>query len=169
MSTIGLLSDSHGDANTTARAMQVLLDHQPDLIIHLGDICGDSVIQALIQNLDVNGQPSPPIHLVFGNCDWDNAGQTRLAMKLGIQVAHPIGRLNMDGRSIVFQHGHLHREMQDAIDSGVDFLFHGHTHQQRDEVAGRTHIINPGALHRAARYTVAIANLADSTARFFDV
>jgi predicted phosphodiesterase len=39
---------------------------------------------------------------------------------------------------------------------GVDYLLHGHSHEVRDERVGRTRIINPGALCRAARYTAAI-------------
>jgi predicted phosphodiesterase len=35
-------------------------------------------------------------------------------------------------------------------------VLHGHTHEIRDERVGLTRVINPGALHRAARYTAAV-------------
>jgi predicted phosphodiesterase len=35
-----------------------------------------------------------------------------------------------------------------------DYLLQGHTHVRLDECVGRTRIINPGALHRAAVKTV---------------
>ena len=40
-----------------------------------------------------------------------------------------------------------------------DYIFHGHTHIQRDERVRSTRIINPGALHRASHYTVATLHL----------
>jgi predicted phosphodiesterase len=41
-----------------------------------------------------------------------------------------------------------------------DYLLHGHTHVRRDERVGKTRVINPGALHRAAEKTVALLDLA---------
>jgi predicted phosphodiesterase len=46
--------------------------------------------------------------------------------------------------------------MDQALAEDVDYLLHGHTHELRDERVGATRIINPGALHRAPRYTAAI-------------
>ena len=43
-----------------------------------------------------------------------------------------------------------------AIDDGVEYLLHGHTHEVRDERVGPTRVINPGALFRASRYTAAV-------------
>jgi predicted phosphodiesterase len=36
------------------------------------------------------------------------------------------------------------------------YVCHGHTHKVRDERIGEVHVINPGALRRARRHTVAI-------------
>jgi predicted phosphodiesterase len=46
--------------------------------------------------------------------------------------------------------------MEQALRDGADYLLHGHTHELRDERIGRTRMINPGALFRAARYTAAL-------------
>ena len=78
MSKIGLLSDSHGRASTTRRAVQVLLERQVHRIVHLGDIGTVEVIDALVENLDEAGRVKPPVHVVFGNTDWDLDGSSDL-------------------------------------------------------------------------------------------
>jgi predicted phosphodiesterase len=40
-----------------------------------------------------------------------------------------------------------------------DYLFTGHTHVAHDRYEGKTRLINPGALTRASRFTVALLNL----------
>jgi predicted phosphodiesterase len=55
--------------------------------------------------------------------------------------------------------------MESALEDGVDFLLHGHTHEVRDERVGSTRIINPGALFRARRYTAALLTPATGALR----
>jgi hypothetical protein len=77
--------------------------------------------------------------------------------------------LVIDGKVLVFQHGHVPADMQRALAEGVDFLCHGHTHVPRDERVGRTRIINPGALHRASKHTAALLDLPAGRLRFVAV
>ncbi len=157
MPRIGLLSDSHGDAYITSRAVEALITAGVDMLLHMGDICSDAVLQALLIGLDGSGNPKPIIRIVFGNCDRDICGLTHLAGHLGIAVDDPIGTLDFDGRSLVYQHGHNGYAMNHTVDDiAPDYLCHGHTHKQRDIRIGRTRIICPGALHRVAKYSVAI-------------
>lgn len=98
-------------------------------------------------------------------------------------------RLTLAGRRIAVFHGHerefetLIRRVADAareresslqrIGGGEEadgegslrweppeFVFHGHTHVTRDETIAGVRFINPGALHRAARFTAATVDLA---------
>lgn len=144
---IGILSDSHGRAAITQRAVNLLIERGATMLIHLGDIERIEVIDALAGH---------EAHLVFGNTDWDERSMTTYAESLGIAVDHPAGRLTVDGKSIAFTHGHDAGIVRKALADGVDYLLHGHTHQVRDERQGGTRIINPGALFRAARYTAAL-------------
>lgn len=169
MACIGLLSDSHGRAARTARAVRLLIDHGADHIIHLGDVGSIEVVDALVEQLDADGGLVPPVHLVFGNCDWDADAMARYAASLGIDVAHPVGRLEVDGRLIVYQHGHMDAAMDQALAEQVDYLCHGHSHRRRDERSGTTRVVNPGALFRAADYTVAMLDVARDELRFFTV
>jgi uncharacterized protein len=144
---IGILSDSHGRVERTARALRALRDRGAELLIHLGDFETDAVLDELA------GQSA---RIVFGNCDWSAAAMADYARRLDITVDHPMGEITVHGRRIAYTHGHIDSLMELAVERGVDYLLHGHTHLVRDEHAGRTRIINPGALHRAQRYTVAL-------------
>jgi len=44
---IGVLADSHGHAETTAKAVRMLLEHGAEMLLHLGDIGSDEVIDEL--------------------------------------------------------------------------------------------------------------------------
>lgn len=156
---IGILSDSHGKAARTAAAVRLLLDRGADLLIHLGDVETDDVLDALV---------GTECHLVFGNCD-DAAQLTRYAEHLGLRVDHPAGRLGIDDAIVAFTHGHIERLMLQAVQDRVDYLLHGHSHEIRDERVGATRVLNPGALHRAARYTAMILEPAAGTVEVLDV
>lgn len=154
MTTLGLLSDSHGRAATTQRAVELLLDAGADVLIHLGDIGTVQVIDALLATHPATGQPIE-VHLVFGNTDWDARALAQYARDLGMFVHEPSGELTIDGMSVAFTHGHLEAVVSGLISRKPDYLLHGHTHRVQDTRVGGTRVINPGALFRASRYTVA--------------
>jgi uncharacterized protein len=169
LTLIGLLSDSHGRAATTQRAVRLLMDRGADVIYHLGDVGTVDVIDALVEQADAAGKLEPPVHVVFGNCDWDAPALSRYARSLGIAVDHPVGRMEIDGHTVIFQHGHQQAAMQQALAEGVDFLCHGHTHRPSDQHVGHTRVINPGALFRAADYTVALLDVTTNQVEFLEV
>lgn len=144
---IGLLSDSHGQVRSTQHAVAALKDAGAEVLLHLGDIETVEVLDELVGH---------NARLVFGNCDWDAVNLARYAEHVGIAVDHPAGRIVIEGRTILYTHGHLEQLMQEALADGVDYLIHGHTHAIRDEMIDRTRVINPGALFRAQRYTAAL-------------
>ena len=154
---IGLISDSHGHADRVGLAMELLAARNVDCFIHLGDIGGTDVLDAM-QGHDV--------HIVFGNCDWEAETLRIRAEHLGLHVEHPLGRLACGQKTVAFTHGHLDELMQVPLSEHVDYLCHGHTHLPRDERIQGTRVLNPGALHAAQRYTV---GLLDTTADTFEV
>jgi len=168
---IGLLADSHGREETTRRAVELLVAEGADVLLHLGDIASTGVLESLVAARDARGAPAPPVHVVFGNVDdVDRLG--REALRLGLPVDHPAGRLRLAGKTVAFLHGHLARDFEAALADGVEYLCHGHTHERRDERQGpsrRTRVINPGALHRAREHTVAILDVAADRVRFLGV
>jgi len=144
---LGILADSHGQADTTALAVRALEEAGAACIVHLGDIGSEQVIDELVGH---------NVRLVFGNCDIDVRGLTNYCEYLDVTVDHPIGWLNMGGKSIAFTHGDLDIAVQEALRREVDYLLVGHTHEVEDRRIGRTRVINPGALFRAPRYTAAL-------------
>ncbi len=157
---IGILSDSHGHVDPTARAVAELVAHGSEMLLHLGDIGADEVIDELVGHT---------ARIVFGNCDWELDEMTRYARHVGVAVDHPMGVIQVEGRRIAFTHGDDFTLMQQAIDEGVDYLFHGHTHEMEDVRMGATRVINPGALHRASRYTCALLDPARDIVRWLEI
>lgn len=155
MTRIGLLSDSHGRAATTRKAVALLQAHGVDLLIHLGDVGGVDVIDALLVPAH---KPDSILeaHLVFGNVDWDADDLERYAHAVGVKVHQPVGLLTIDSKVVAFTHGHEPQAIDQALSKGADYLCMGHTHRTRNEKEGRVRIVNPGALFRAPDYTVAI-------------
>lgn len=167
---IGILSDTHGSVEITRRAVSLAAAHDVDVLIHLGDVGSPLVLDALLCGLDEkSGECRPEVRVVFGNTDYDADALADYATQLGFTVDHPVGRLEIEGKTIVFLHGDCSRSVNAAIDEPVDYLFHGHTHVRRDEYIGPTRVINPGALHRAREYTVAILDVSGDSVTFLTV
>ncbi len=155
---VGILADSHGRVEPTRAAVAMLLERGCSILLHLGDLGSDAVIDELVGH---------NARIVLGNCDENDLG--RYAAIVGVVNDHPIGRIEVEGRSIAFTHGHIEDAMRAALRDKVDYLLHGHTHETRDERIGATRIINPGALHRAARYTAAVLEPAADRVEILDV
>jgi putative phosphoesterase len=168
MRRVGLLSDSHGRADTTERAVALLLQQGAELLVHLGDVGTPEVLEALVAAPPGSRQPVPA-QVVFGNTDRDPAELERYAGHLGLTVAHPMGQLMLDGHTLAFCHGHEPRRMNEALDQSVAYLCHGHTHRATDQRRGPTRVINPGALYRARQYTVALLDAGADRLSFLPV
>ncbi|MFW6031793.1 MAG: metallophosphoesterase family protein [Phycisphaeraceae bacterium] len=167
MPRIGLLSDSHGQAPTTHQAVEVLLGRGAELLIHLGDVGSAEVLDALARPAEGGGMVET--HVIFGNSDWDERALSRYAADLGLQVDHPAGRIELAEGPLVFCHGHQHEVIRRALAEPVRYLCHGHSHRAEDRREGETRIINPGALFRARRYSVAVLDTDADQLAFYDV
>lgn len=168
MKKLGLLSDTHGHAETAREAVELLLDHGAEILIHLGDIGSVEVIDTLA-TIPPGHDKQIEAHVVFGNCDWQTKPLAKYARDLGVIEHGMSGELTTDGKRVVFTHGHLDTVMEQAIQSGADYLLHGHTHLQADDVIGKTRVINPGALFRASKHTVALLSPATGQLQVLEV
>ena len=156
---LGLLSDSHGRSARTRAAVERLRGLGAERLLHLGDVETEAVLDQLA---------GIPASIVFGNND-DELQLGRYAASLGLKVLHPMGRLELLGQRIGFTHGHIGSCMAAAEREGFHWFFHGHTHRRRDVMAGGTRIVNPGALHRADAFTVAVVDLAAGRVSFEEI
>ncbi len=133
----------------------MLLDQQVDLLIHLGDVGTVEVIDALAVEKP-GSDDQIEAHVIFGNTDWDLETLAEYAQDLDVEVDHPVGRLPLGERQLVYCHGDDAAAIENAVAQKVDYLCHGHTHRASDTRRGATRVINPGALFRASAYTVAV-------------
>ncbi|MEK6798915.1 MAG: metallophosphoesterase family protein [Planctomycetota bacterium] len=158
---IGILSDSHGRAKPVRAAVELFDRLGVEHVIHCGDVGGIEVFDELL------GQP---LTFVWGNTDVVSGGTLAYLRRVGVQVpgASP-ARLTLCGRTFAVFHGHEGGFEAAPHVLGVDYVLHGHTHAARDERIGSTRIINPGALHRATRKTVATLHLPTDELRLYEI
>ena len=149
---IGILSDSHDRADTLAAAIAMLEEAGAEFYIHCGDIGSERCIDLLA------GLPSA---FVFGNCDFDRASLSRYAQRIEVPCYGNFADLTLDGKRVAVIHGDDFKLKQRLLTAQEhDYLFQGHTHVRADERIGRTRLINPGALYRAAVKTAATLDTA---------
>lgn len=145
---IGILSDTHDRTDPLIAALRQLGSRGAAYYIHCGDVGGARVLDQFA---------GLPVTFVWGNNDWDVADLEAYAKSLGLSCGGRQAELNLGGKSFAITHGDnpaLCRKILEA--EQTDYLLQGHTHVFSDTRAGRTRLINPGALYRAHFKTVAL-------------
>lgn len=158
---IGILSDTHDRIDAMAAGIRSLQKAQAEFFIHCGDIGGRECIDLLA------GLPSA---FVFGNTDFDRASLARYATSIDVPCYGNFANLELDRKKIAVIHGDDYKLKQRLLAAQEhDYFCQGHTHVRLDERMGRTHIINPGALHRAAVKTVVTLDTKTDTVTAYEV
>ncbi len=147
---IGILSDTHDQVDRTSRAVQRLIDEGAEALIHCGDLTGADVVY------ECAGLPA---YFVFGNNDYDQSGLRKAMTTIKGVCLGRSGQIELMGKRIAVAHGDSEKEIERLAANRPDYLFFGHSHMAADERLGPTRWINPGALHRAAIWTVAVLDL----------
>ena len=146
-SLIGIVSDTHEDVRMIIKAVKIFKERSPSLVIHCGDIISPPVVERFA---------GLPLKLVFGNNDGERSGLKKKCAELGFPEIDDSLTFEHGGKSFFVNHGTSMRVIDEAVATQkYDYILHGHTHIPRDEVVGRTRIINPGALFSADSYTIA--------------
>ena len=161
MSKLGIISDTHGLVNETARAVQLFREHDVQVVIHCGDMGSGAVVRAF-QGIET--------HFVLGNTDGESEILRCAAEETGNHFHGWFGSMERSGKRIAFLHGHQSGKFEQEIASGNwDLLCYGHTHVAALQMHGATMLLNPGAFKRVFRPTIAIVTLPDLTVERFDV
>jgi putative phosphoesterase len=150
---IGVVSDTHGHVPYARDGVRMLESFGVETVLHCGDIGSVEIIPLFA---------AWPTHFVFGNVDIGAAArELRAAIEQAGQSCHgAFGRLELDGVKIALLHGDDSARLAEAISNQeFDLVCHGHTHLARNELVGRTRVLNPGALFRATPHSVAIVEL----------
>jgi putative phosphoesterase len=141
----------------------MLCDHRADMIVHCGDIGGCACLDELI----ACGKPA---YAVAGNTDLDMSDLQLHARAHGITFDVDMVTVNLNGQgALAVTHGNQPWLLQKGLSGHVAFLCHGHTHRQRNEMVGSTHVINPGALERTLVHTVALLDTESGAVEFLAV
>lgn len=156
---IGILSDSHDQRQRTARAVALLVDQGAEALVHCGDLTSPGVVHecGLL-----------PAYFVLGNNDFDEPGLRAAIEAIGGVFLGLGGLVTLGGKQIAVTHGDSARESRRLLAQKPDYFLYGHTHVPHDG-EGTPRWINPGALHRASKYTVALLDLADDRLEFLGV
>jgi len=157
---VGILSDSHGQHERTRTALDLLGRLGAERFVHCGDVCSTSVLDAFAGR---------DLRFVWGNCDPATPDIVNYAQSLGLRPPTAIPTLvEADDAQVAVFHGHepLFARLARAIElddadafaecaRGSRFICCGHTHQAMVLRFADALLVNPGALCRAAVYTVA--------------
>ncbi len=157
---IGILSDTHDRADRTAKAVAVMVRAGAEVLVHCGDVTGPAVV------MKCRGIPT---YFVYGNNDYDQDALGRAITAIGGKSLGRGGWIDLGGRRIAVTHGDLVGEIRRVLGSNPDYFLSGHSHLVGDERRGTVRWINPGALHRAPRWTVAVLDLQSDHLEIFDI
>jgi len=147
VTTVGILSDTHEDIRMIHKAVRVLRERAPSLVIHCGDIISPPVLEHFA---------GLPMKLVYGNNDGERSGLNKKCAELGFDTIDDTITFEVCAKRFFVNHGTYPRVIEEAASSQqYDYVLHGHTHEQRNQLVGKTRIINPGALFSADRYSIA--------------
>ena len=136
---IGILSDTHNDRASTQRALQAFRQRGVNTLFHCGDLVFANMVRLFVDF---------EVYFVYGNMDRNH--RQGIEMAVATQPgAHLLGagdEVELAGRRLAITHGARVEVLEMLLWAEPDYLFHGHTHRRRDEQAGPTRVINPGAV-----------------------
>lgn len=157
---VGILSDTHDQVRRTGLAVAKLKASGAEALFHCGDITSAEVVYECC---------NIPTYFVFGNCDFDRDALRRAILTVGGSCLERGDIVNMRGRKIAITHGDSDLEVHRLMALGPDYFLSGHTHRVSDVRAETIRYINPGALHRAVPWTVALLDLARDDLRVLPI
>lgn len=154
---LGIVSDTHGHIENCRPAVHMLESMEVDAVLHCGDVGSGEVLAQFAQW---------PVHFVLGNCDDPRTPWLKDQRPGSVITGHEkFGDLTLGNRRIALLHSDDYRKFQSVISSGeYDLVCYGHTHVAKKEIVGKTLVLNPGALYRASRYSIAVYETATGEA-----
>lgn len=158
---VGIVSDTHEDVRMIVRAVEIFKKRAPSIVIHCGDIISPPVLERF---------RGLPLRLVFGNNDGERSGLKKKCGELGFIEIQDTLTFEHAGKAFFVNHGTAERVIDEAVKTQkYDYVLHGHTHLTRNELIGKTRIINPGALFAADRFTVAFLTPESGEVEFVEI
>lgn len=145
---LGILSDTHNQLERTRLAVDLLQRSGAEVLFHCGDLASGPIVEACA---------ALPCYFTFGNHDADSVPDLlQAAYESGAKCLGWGDVVELAGKTIGLVHGHLTTDLRRLFRQKPDYLFSGHSHSCSDTFFGVTRRINPGALHRANEFSVAL-------------
>lgn len=158
---LGILSDTHDELARMRLAVRLMRDAGAEALVHCGDLASPPIVEALAVL---------PAWFVFGNHDSDVVpALQRTAVEFGPVCLGWGGVIELAGRRVGVAYGHMTADVRRVLAGQPEFLLSGHSHFPSDAVVGGVRRINPGALHRADEFTVAVLELASGALQVLPV
>ncbi len=156
---LGILSDTHDQIARLREAIHLLRGEGADVLVHCGDITRAETVAACA---------GLPCYFAFGNHDADDVPGLGRAMADARAVCLGWGgEVTLAGKRVAITHGHMTTDIRRLLAGRPDYLLTGHSHIAHDRQEGPTRRINPGALHEADDFTVAMLDLGTDVLRWF--
>lgn len=143
---VGIISDTHDNLPSLRKAIEIFKEKKVKMLIHCGDWVSPFTFEFFdreIKGLNI------PVKTVVGN----NPGDFKRIMMSNSKMKNPLEwpdtvtlTLDIDGKKAIVYHGDDFAILKELIDSQkYDIVFTGHTHAPRNEIIGKTLVLNPGA------------------------
>jgi len=148
---IGIISDTHDNVGNILKAVKVFQAKGVEFVVHCGDVVSPASAKFF------NGVK---IKLVKGNCDGDTEHIGEKLESIAGEYLGESAELSIDGKQIAAYHGQDKAKLDKIIKSGqYRYVLTGHSHKLRDEVVGKTRVLNPGAHYYGSEGTIMILDL----------
>lgn len=136
---IGVLSDTHDNLSNILIVLGAYRERGIETLIHCGDLTGFE----MVSHFD-----GFRVIYTIGNMDHATGVIKKRFKKMRADnFVGPVFSGQLDGTPVAATHSHIDSKLTDLVNhKRYKWIFHGHTHQRRDEVIHGTRIVNPGAL-----------------------
>jgi uncharacterized protein len=139
---IGIISDTHDNAQNLLKVFEYFNEKNVDLILHLGDWVSPFMLKFCKSS-------NFKIISIFGNNESKIERFSKKVVEFGVDVEF-LGlraELELDGKKFFLCHGDNLAELDSAISSGkYDVVLSGHNHLSSIKRMGNVVHINPGAV-----------------------
>lgn len=136
---IGVLSDTHDHLSNITTVLAACRERRIETLIH----CGDLTSLEMVSHFE-----GFRVIYTTGNMDFATGTiQKRFKKMRDDNFVGTVFKGQLNGVPIAVTHSHIDNKLHDLVSQQrYKWIFHGHTHQRRDEVIHGTRIVNPGAL-----------------------
>jgi putative phosphoesterase len=157
-----ILSDTHSNLTKIKHILEFAERIKVSAFIHCGDWDSANAVYLF-------KQAKAPVYAVLGNADEAHQQEIEEALKdSNINYEVDTKEVLLDGKRILV--AHQPGKIQENIESGLyQIVFHGHTHQRKDKLVGKTRVINPGAVSNTSWPSFAIYDTQSDKVEFIDI